>query len=304
MRFMFAYPQCGHTGDLLDAGTIPEIARAAEAAGWHGIAFTDHPAPGVKWLENGGHQSLDPFVALGNAAAVTRELKLHTHLAVAPYRNPLLLAKSAATVDKLSQGRMILGLGAGYLRKEFKALGVNFDERNALMDEMLEVLPLHWSGKAFSYQGLHFDARELIALPAPVQQPIPVWIGGNSDLSLRRVARHGSGWIPLIGPKAMSGVVRTPVIASLDELGNKIEHLQKLWTKEAREGRPDILIPFPESINTQAGDQVDYAQHRDTLAELAAMGVTWVFIPGLGNNPGSDIVLRYLDTLGRSLITV
>lgn len=299
MRFMFAYPQRNHEGDLLDAGPVSELAKAAEAAGWHGMAFTDHPAPGAKWLENGGHQSLDPFVALGNAAAVTTQLKLHTHLAVAPYRNPLLLAKSAAAVDKLSGGRMILGLGAGYLRKEFKALGINFDERNALMDELLEVMPLHWSGKPFSYTGLHFDAKELQALPAPVQQPIPMWIGGNSQRSLERVASNAQGWIPLIGPKQLSSVVRTPVIDSMDELRVQIERLMKLWGK--REGRPDILIPFPGVFNSDS--DADYGQHRATLAELETMGVTWVFVPGLGNNPSHRDVLRYLDAVGRQLIT-
>lgn len=301
MRFMFAYPQCGSDGDMLDAGAVSDLAKAAEDSGWHGIAFTDHPAPGAKWLENGGHQSLDPFVALGNAAAVTTRLKLHTHLAVGPYRNPLLLAKSAATVDKLSKGRMILGVGAGYLRKEFKALGINFDERNTLMDEMLEVLPLHWSGKPFSYEGTHFSARDLLALPAPTQKTIPIWIGGNSTLSLQRVAQHGSGWIPLIGPKALSEVVRTPVISSLDELRLKIDQLMVLW--QGREGRPDILIPFPESITPGEGKLTDNAsQYRDTLAELADMGVTWVFVPGLGNNPDSRRVMEYLETVGRHLI--
>ncbi|MFT5606053.1 MAG: putative F420-dependent oxidoreductase [Paracoccaceae bacterium] len=302
MRFMFAYPQCNHEGDLLDAGAVSELAKAAEASGWHGMAFTDHPAPGAKWLENGGHQSLDPFIALGNAAAVTSKLKLHTHLAVGPYRNPLLLAKSAATVDKLSNGRMILGVGAGYLRKEFKALGVNFDERNALMDELLEVLPLHWSGKPFSYEGLHFHARELLALPAPIQQPIPIWIGGNSGISLKRVAKSGQGWIPLIGPKGLSEVVRTPVISTMEELRAKIAQLMQLW--QGREGRPDILIPFPDTLKlADAEAKNDFSQYRDTLVELEDMGVTWVFVPGLGNSPDNTRVLHYLETVGRHLIT-
>ncbi|HCS26196.1 MAG TPA: LLM class F420-dependent oxidoreductase [Spongiibacteraceae bacterium] len=304
MRFMFAYPQYGSEGDMLAAGAVSELAKTAEASGWHGMAFTDHPAPGATWLAQGGHQSLDPFIALGNAAAVTSQLKLHTHLAVGPYRNPLLLAKSAATVDKLSNGRMILGLGAGYLRKEFNALGVSFDERNALMDELLDVLPLHWSGKPFSYEGMHFSARELQALPAPVQQPIPVWIGGNSTRSLRRVAESGCGWIPLIGPKDLSGVVRTPVISGLTELREKITRLMTLWQENNRSGKPDILIPFPEAIKADSADlSANATQYRDTLSELSAMGITWVFVPGLGNNPDNSAVVHYLETVGRQLIS-
>src|SRR6195952_5520352 len=105
------------------------VAKALEAAGWDGIAFTEHPAPGYRWLaEGGGHQTLDPFVALGAAAAVTERVKLLTYLSVAPYRNPLLLAKAAASVDMISNGRFILGLGTGYLKTEFFALGVAFNE--------------------------------------------------------------------------------------------------------------------------------------------------------------------------------
>src|SRR5206468_1337105 len=115
-------------GDLLDAGPVSELAIAAERAGFHGFACTEHPAPTARWLRAGGHQTLDPFVALGHVAAVTTELRLLTHLAVLPYRNPLVLGKAAATVDRLSNGRFILGVGVGYLKAEFHAVGTDFEE--------------------------------------------------------------------------------------------------------------------------------------------------------------------------------
>jgi probable F420-dependent oxidoreductase len=126
-------------------------------------------------------------VALGAVAAVTERISLLTYLAVTPYRNPMLLAKAAATVDMISGGRFILGMGTGYLKGEFFALGVDFEQRNALFDEALEVLPMHGSGERFSYEGRHFNARDLIARPSP-KRPIPIWIGGNSKLTRRRVA--------------------------------------------------------------------------------------------------------------------
>jgi alkanesulfonate monooxygenase SsuD/methylene tetrahydromethanopterin reductase-like flavin-dependent oxidoreductase (luciferase family) len=90
---MYQYPETnGPDGDMLSAGPVTELASAAETAGWEGFAFTEHPAPGARWLSAGGHQTLDPFVALANAAAVTERLVLLTNLAVVPYRNPLLLA--------------------------------------------------------------------------------------------------------------------------------------------------------------------------------------------------------------------
>ena len=194
MKFVFHYPETnGPAGDLLDSGPLDEIAGAAERAGFDALSLTEHPVPGARWLASGGHQSLDPFVALGFVAAATERLRLLPHLALAPYRNPFLLAKAAATLDKLSSGRLILGLGAGYQKSEFHALGVDMDERGALFDEVLDCLPLHWSGEPFSYQGLHFDARDVIALPRPVQDPIPIWIGGNSKAARRRVAERGAG---------------------------------------------------------------------------------------------------------------
>ncbi|MGY2010280.1 TIGR03619 family F420-dependent LLM class oxidoreductase [Nocardia gipuzkoensis] len=186
------------------------MAVAAERHGFDGFSLSEHPAPGARWLGAGGHQTLDPFVALAFAAAATERLRLITYLTVAPYRNPMLLAKSAAILDKLSGGRMILGLGAGYQKSEFHALGVDFDERNALVDEALAVLPLHWSGEPFSYTGRHFGARDVVARPRPVQRPIPIWVDGNSRLSRRRVTEHAQGWIPMTGGAELSATARPP----------------------------------------------------------------------------------------------
>ena len=170
-----------------------KYARIAEQVGFGGFALTEHPSPGARWLASGGHQSLDPFVALSYVAAVTTTMKLLTYVSVMPYRNPLLLAKTAATVDKLSDGRFILGVGTGYLKGEFRALGVDMEERNALFDEALDVLPMHWSGEPFSYKGRHFEAVECIGRPCPVQQPIPIWIGGNAKITRPSCRRTGTG---------------------------------------------------------------------------------------------------------------
>jgi probable F420-dependent oxidoreductase len=273
VRFIYQYPEThGATADMLDPGPPAELAVAAEAAGWHGFAFTEHPAPGARWLDAGGHQSLDPLVALGHIAAVTTRLKLMTNLAVGPYRNPLSLAKSVATVDKLSHGRMILGVGTGYLKGEFRALGVDFEERNALFDEMLDTLPSHWSGKPFSYAGTHFVAKDTIGLPRPVQDPIPIWIGGNSKLTLRRVAERGHGWLPMLAGTDISTTTRTPHIGSIDELGAKIAELRELAGDRA--ATLDVTASLFDS---------DTSRHAETIARLQEIGVTWI-IAGGGRN--------------------
>src|SRR3954464_11620306 len=229
MRFMYAYPETqGTDRDMLDAGPIADVARTAEAAGFGGFAFTEHPVPGARWLASGGHQSLDPFVALAFAAAATQRIRLLTHLVLAPYRNPFLLAKTAATLDLLSGGRLILGLGAGYQKSEFYALGVDMAERGALFDEVLDSLPLHWSGEPFSYQGRHFEARDVIARPRPVQDPIPIWIGGNSKKSLRRTAERAQGWMPMFGTPELSTTTRTRYIGSLAEMTEMVAEIRSL----------------------------------------------------------------------------
>lgn len=274
MKYLIQHPEpIGLEPDLLDAGDVVDVAKAVEAAGWDGLAFTEHPAPGNRWLaEGGGHQTLDPFVALGAAAAVTERITLLTYLAVLPYRNPLLLAKAAATVDLISGGRFVLGVGTGYLKTEFYALGVDFEERNALFDEALDVLPLHWSGEPFSYEGRHFSARDIIGRPAPVRRSIPIWIGGNSKLTRRRVASRAQGWMPMSGPPEMATTTRTPHLSGLDDIRDAIRDLKALAGERADE--IDVMVLYTdESI---CRPDVDVERHRDALGQIAEIGATWV----------------------------
>jgi alkanesulfonate monooxygenase SsuD/methylene tetrahydromethanopterin reductase-like flavin-dependent oxidoreductase (luciferase family) len=110
-----------------------------------------------------------------------------------PYRNPFLTAKQAATLDVLSGGRVILSVGTGYLRSEFLALGVEFEERNALFDEALEVIRRSWSEDDVVYEGLHFKALGQTQRPRPPEPGPTIWIGGNGKVARQRAARHGSG---------------------------------------------------------------------------------------------------------------
>lgn len=274
MKYLIQHPEpIGIERDLFDAGNVVTVAKAVEAAGFDGLAFTEHPAPGYRWLaEGGGHQTLDPFVALGAAAAVTERVKLLTYLGVVPYRNPLLLAKAAATVDMISNGRFILGLGTGYLKTEFFALGVDFDERNALFDEALEVMPMHWSGERFSYKGLHFDARDIIARPSPKSGTIPIWIGGNAKITRRRVATRAQGWMPMSGPPEMATTTRTAHLSGLDEIGAAIRELKELAGDRADD--IDIMVLYTDDSLLKNG--VDVERHRDTLGRIAEIGATWV----------------------------
>ncbi|MFC8043841.1 LLM class F420-dependent oxidoreductase [Nocardia sp. NPDC057353] len=298
MRFLFHYPElAGDRGDLLDAGPFAEVAAAAERHGFDGFSVSEHPAPGARWLASGGHQTLDPFVALSFAAAATTRLRLLTYLSVAPYRNPMLLAKAAATLDLLSGGRLTLGLGTGYLKGEFHALGVDFAERNTLFDEALDVLPLHWSGEPFSYTGAHFDAREVVARPRPVQRPIPIWVGGNSALSRRRVAAKAQGWIPMTGGAELSTTARTAELGTIQELARKIGEIRE---QAAAAGRTEH-IELVYSYHAAADPTIEPERHREAFAELTAAGVDWLVISN--RTPTAAATFDFLAAFGGTYLT-
>src|SRR5262245_43752241 len=132
--------------EFLTAEAIAEVASAAERAGFDSISVAEHPFPDDHWLEHGtGHHNWDPFVVLSFAAAATSTIKLRTGLLILPYRNPFITARSVASLDALSKGRVVLGIGSGYLEPEFKALGVPFDERNELTDEAIVAMRRAWT---------------------------------------------------------------------------------------------------------------------------------------------------------------
>jgi probable F420-dependent oxidoreductase len=283
LKFILQYPQAnGLERDMLDAGDIGAIAAAAEQAGFDGFSLTEHPIPGAKWLAQGGHQSVDPFVALAFAAAATQRLRLLTYLAVVPYRNPFLLAKASATLDRLSGGRFVLGVGSGYHKTEFFALGVDFEERNALFDEALEVLPLAWSGEPFSYKGRHFEARNVIQLPRPTQQPIPIWIGGNSKLARRRVAKSAQAWMPMGGTAELAQTTRTAHIGSLDTLRAMIAEVKDLAGD--RGATLDFVGQYPDP-DLSSNPTRDVARHREVFARQAEAGITWMVVGASHGTP-------------------
>jgi probable F420-dependent oxidoreductase len=294
VKYLLQHPEpIGLDSDLLRTCDVPGVARALEAAGWDGLAFTEHPAPGYRWLaEGGGHQTLDPFVALGAAAAVTERITLLTYLSVLPYRNPMLTAKAAATLDILSGGRFVLGVGTGYLKAEFFALGVDFAQRNALFDEAIDAMRLHWSGERFDFAGEDFNARDLIARPAP-SRPIPIWIGGNSKLTRRRVAEKAQGWMPMIGSAELATTTRTAQISGLEDAAVVIEEIKAAAGERADE--LDFLFLYTDETILEAGRDVE--RHRDALGEIRDAGATWVSFAF--DFPTEQATHEFIEAFGR-----
>jgi probable F420-dependent oxidoreductase len=300
MQYFFTYPETnGLEADMLDAGPVDEVAQACERAGFDGLTFTEHPIPGARWLDAGGHQSLDPVVALGYAAGATERIRLLTHLVVVPYRNPFLLAKAVGTVDKLSGGRMILGAGVGYHKAEFFALGVDFEERNTLFDEALDALALHWKGEPFSFEGRHFSARDVVARPRPVQEPIPVWIGGNSKLSRRRAAERAQGWMPMPGGPELSTTARTVQIDDDNALGEMIRGVQE---HAASLGRDPVDIAWGYGDRgMQDAPATEADRHREALARYEQLGVTAILVTTPARS--AHATFEFIDAFGETYLT-
>jgi probable F420-dependent oxidoreductase len=201
---------------VLAPPSVTDFARLAERHGYAGIAFTDHPAPTVRWTVAGGEGSADPLVALACCAAVTSSIELLTFVLALPCHNPFRLAHQAATLDALSGGRLALGLGTGYLRGEMHAMGADPRARLASFDAVLETMLTAWTGESVSGSGPGWSAREVHVQPRPVQRPHPpLWFHGNSAFGRARAARYGGGWIGVLSSPELAATMRTAHLPDL-----------------------------------------------------------------------------------------
>jgi probable F420-dependent oxidoreductase len=302
VRFTVNYPIIRHPvpAELFTGSALVEFARTAERAGFDGVAFTEHPAPSHKWLTHGGHDAFDPYVALSFVAAVTERVRLIPNIVVLPYRNPLLAAKTIASLDVLSGGRFTLATATGYLRSEYRALGVDFDTRNDRFDEAIEVLRGVWSTDEYSHEGAGFTAAGVTANPKPVGR-IPIWIGGNSKRARRRVAAVGDGWTPFFAPAAMSTTAKTPVLESVEHLSAMLDELWQ-YCDEAGRSREEIDVQFGLPTRGVPGTRgFDIDGHLADLDQLADLGVTWTDVGVSGASLAE--ALEGLEAYGETVIT-
>lgn len=272
VKFIFSMPfwNCPPNPNFVSQQAIMELSAAAEQAGFSGVAFTEHPAPSEAWRQSHGHDALDPFIGLAYAGAASQKLRLLTYLVVLPYRNPLLLAKTAATLDALSGGRLTLGLGVGYQEAEYAALGVDFEERNALFDEGLEVLKLAWRGEPIHYKGLHFDAQGVTSQPPPAQRPHPpLWLGGNSQITLRRIAERAQGWLAMPSTPQQA-VQRRSAAMDMEQFAEKLGLLREMARAAGRNDAVEVVHPL-----AHARDRAGLEQNLEVVRQLTELEVEW-----------------------------
>jgi len=187
-----------NSGACADPAVALDAARAAEELGYESLWVGEHvvlPDPRVPPSPlRPDAAMLDPIVALSHLAAVTTRVRLGTGIIILPQRNPVVLAKELASLDVLSGGRFLFGVGVGYLQPEFAAIGVPFDDRGPRTIEYLEAIQALWTMPKPEYHGRLVDFAGIDAHPRPVQQPVPIIMGGGTPPAFRRAVQRGHGW--------------------------------------------------------------------------------------------------------------
>jgi probable F420-dependent oxidoreductase len=288
--------------ELATADAITTVSRRAESAGYDAVFVTDHPFPSERYIARGGHHSVDPFVALSFAASATTSLRLQTNLLILAYRNPFITAHGIATLDSLSGGRMIIGVGAGYLEPEFLALGANFAGRGARNDEVLRAMTSAWLGTPVAMEGSDFTATDNVMQPLPRQHPHPpVLVGGNSTAAIRRAVTMAQGWIPMPSPASAAKMLGTPGIEDLAQLAQRIGIARRLAEEHGRTEPLQIWFT-PWALSGFGNKQWDPQPLRDELAALADLGVVGVTItlPGTTLDTFTAALERFADDIIRN----
>ena len=233
--------------DWISPDALVEMAHIGEEVGFDEIAVYDHFLEPPEWQPSYATNSYDPMPLLGFLAAHTERIGIASATINIPYRNPAVMANELATIDKLSGGRLCIGLAAGYLHEEYDTLGLDFAKRGAIADEYLAAMIELWTNEYASFSGEHVSFNEVKLASFPVQKPHPeVWIHGGNLRALRRAIRYGTGWGPIVGPGLATDAGSTDFkIGSTDE-GAAVDPYAELVHALGQE-HPGIHVPHSKT---------------------------------------------------------
>ena len=283
MKFGVWIPNCRH---LATPEIIRDTAVRAEQLGYDSVWVSDHVVVPRANIKNFGETVFDPLVTLGVIAGATRTVQLGTTVLIVPYRNAVVTAKMIASLDALSGGRVVFGIGAGWVAAESAMLGVPFEERGPMTDEYLVAMRELWTSPTPSFAGKYTQFDGLVFAPKPVQKPHPpIWVGGHSKAALRRTAQFGAAWHPINRPP--------------DELRRSYAEIVRLSQGRSRAVPPALTLrndvrvlgpgqSAPGSAHAGRALAGEPTALKDQLAELADCGV-------------EHLVLEFLADDGRDL---
>lgn len=274
------------TPAIISPAAVKRFAVTAEQVGFDAIAFTDHPAPSTEWVESGGEGVADLFTSLGFCAALTSKIKLLTYVLMPTYRNPFVTAHQAATLDHLSEGRLILGLGTGYLRSEFDALGVDPSNRRDRFEEAMVVCKQVWAGSDVTIEGFGYSARDVRSVPAAYQRPHPpLWLHGNTSWATDWVVSEAQGWLGMIVGADHTAALHTTPIPTVDAFLDRARDVRRRCEAAGRD--PDTL----DIVNSGLWPMLDIRndpsveQMQDDVGRLRAGGTDWITLNLCGDDP-------------------
>jgi probable F420-dependent oxidoreductase len=276
-------------GPTVDPKRIRTISTTAERLGFATIWAPEHVVLLEQYASKYPYSSgqfpapvdtpiADPFTTLAYAAAYTSRIRLGTGICLVPEHNPLVLAKTAATLDRLSGGRFILGAGVGWLAEEFQALAISFDRRAQRTREYIDVMRKLWTEPRSSHQGEFVNFSNVLSYPKPVGNGVPVWFGGESGPALRRVAQYGDGWL---------GFNLLP-----DQAAEKIRRIEELLRTNGRK-RSEVCLavsPYTNPIKT------------DDLKRYCDAGVEEIALIGSGRATTEPEVVARLEQMAREFV--
>lgn len=247
-------------------------ARLTETLGYHLLMTSDHVATTRDVQARYPAPFYEPLSTLGWLAGITERLMIGTTVLIVPYRSPLETARAFANIDQLSGGRCILGIGVGWAREEFDALGVPFNRRGAITNEYLAAIKEFWTKETASFDGEFVQFQEVSTAPQPIQKPHPpIWVGGPSDAAMRRTVRYGDAWHPI---RIRVDSFRDTGIPRLKEIAEAEEKPMPALCPRIRLRLTETPMPEDERV---AGEGT-VEQVRGDMAALEAIGCDYVLL--------------------------
>jgi probable F420-dependent oxidoreductase len=265
-----------HNSWEIEAGVdeLAAVARAADELGYHHLTASEHVAVPIDVEARRGKRYWDLLATLSYAAALTERIRLLTNIVVLPYHHPMEVVKHYGTLDLLSRGRVILGVGVGSLREEFELLGKRFEGRGERADDSIRAIRAAWGVHTPEYHGTHFQIRDFVMDPTAPRSELAIWVGGRTRRSLRRAVELGDAWMPfLVEP---------------DEVGAMLAWARTLPAWHARDEPLDVVL-WPEPAADPSTDADRIRRQADEFVALGATVLNYRF--------RSDSLAHHLDQM-------